>query len=83
MHVLPPDLQDVGRHLYIRGGFMVNLCMIIESMHRSLIRIYNKSHSLADDDCLALIEDGSYIAFDVPMLRGKVRMVNQSNWGLA
>ena len=35
MHVLPTDLHDVGRNLYIKGAFMVNLCMIIESASRS------------------------------------------------
>ena len=34
MHVLPTDLHDVGRNLYIKGGDMVNLCMIIESAGR-------------------------------------------------
>ena len=35
MHVLPTNLHDFGRQLYIMGGFMVNLCMIIESVSRN------------------------------------------------
>ena len=31
MHVLPTDLHDVGSILYFRAGFIVNLCMIVES----------------------------------------------------
>ena len=34
MHVLLKDLHDAGRKLYIRAGFMVNLCMVLESAGR-------------------------------------------------
>ena len=35
MHVLPTALHDVGLKLHFRGGFMVNQCMIIESVCRN------------------------------------------------
>ena len=35
MHVLPTELHDVERKFIGRDGFMVNLCMILESAGRN------------------------------------------------